>query len=195
MNMAAETLQMGGHTARKSFWIALLSGFLFLGGLLTVFGLSGTAYAVPLSGFGEFTVKFDKMVGTNFKLYGGLADGANSRNNPVAVNDIEKVKIDGLTISKEIKALGIRVVITSDKQVNINGLIQKATLIDGDASFNALTMKENYVADIKDPMEKVAREFTQDANQVTITNGNLKTLYLFQQKVDLPGMKVYFEKM
>ena len=194
----AEMIQMGGHTAKKSFWIALLSGFLFFGGLLTYFGLSGTVYAAALSGFGEFTVKFDRLEGTNFKLLGGIADTAEKKNGAVvAVNHIDSVKINGLVITKDVPALGVRVVVKSDPKadVNIKGLIQKATTIDGNARFEKLTMQENYVGDIKDPQEKIAEEFTQKAPKIILENATLKTLYLYQESLQLPGMKVYFEKL
>jgi hypothetical protein len=196
MNLGAEAVIIGGQTVKKKLMFALLGGFLFLGSLLAVFGITGVAYAMPLSGVGEFTVQFDKMVGQDFKLYGGLADSAKSKGtNPVAVNDIKHATINGLKITKKIeipKFPAIWVVIKSDKPVEIDGLLQKATMIEGDAKFESLTMSENYVGDIKDPLEAVAKEFTQSANTITIENGNLKTLYLFQQTVTLPGMEVYF---
>ncbi|MCZ0754567.1 DUF6230 family protein [Anoxybacillus sp. J5B_2022] len=191
----SETVIVGGYTVKRRLWFALLGGFLFLGILLSLFGMTGMAYAVPLSGFGEFTVKFDKMVGTGFKLYGGAADGAETKNVPVTVNEINHATITGLEISKTIPALGIRVVISSDKPVEIDGLIQKATLINGSAQFGNLTMSENYVGDIQDPVQKIVREFTQSADSIVIENGDLKTLYLFQKTVSLPGMKVSFEKL
>ncbi|WML49850.1 DUF6230 family protein [Neobacillus sp. PS3-34] len=195
MNLATEAVIVGGQTIKKKLIMALVGGFLLLGSLLTVYGINGVAYAAPISGFGEFTVKFNKLVGTNFKLYGGMANGAKVKNLPVAVNEMDHATITGLEISKDIPALGIRVVITSDQPVQIDGLIQKATLINGSATFNNLTMSENYVGDIADPMQAVAQEFTQGANTITIENGDLKTLYLFQRTVSLPGMKVYFEKL
>lgn len=195
MNLATEAVIVGGQTIKKKLIMALVGGFLLLGSLLTVYGINGVAYAAPISGFGEFTVKFNKLVGTNFKLYGGMANGAKVKNLPVAVNEMDHATITGLEISKDIPALGIRVVITSDQPVQIDGLIQKATLINGSATFNNLTMSENYVGDIADPMQAVAQEFTQGANSITIENGDLKTLYLFQRTVSLPGMKVYFEKL
>lgn len=195
MNLATEAVIVGGQTIKKKLIMALFGGFLLLGSLLTVYGINGVAYAAPISGFGEFTVKFNKLVGTNFKLYGGMANGAKVKNLPVAVNEMDHATITGLEISKDIPALGIRVVITSDQPVQIDGLIQKATLINGSATFNNLTMSENYVGDIADPMQAVAQEFTQGANSITIENGDLKTLYLFQRTVSLPGMKVYFEKL
>jgi len=196
--MTAEAIIVGGKMVKKKLMLALLGGFLFLGILLAVFGVTGVAYAAPISGFGEFTVKFDKMVGKGFQLYGGVADGGSSQNNPVAVNKIDSATIDNLQIIKEFPALNLRVVVSSSKPVEIKGLVQKATLINGDASFTDMTMKENYVGnmDIKTPQDAIAaaaKEFTQDAGTITITNGDLKTLYLFQQSVSLPGMKVYFE--
>lgn len=197
MNSAAETVIIGGQTVKKKLIFALLGGFLFLGTLLGIFGITGVAYAVPLSGFGEFTVKFDQMDGTGFKLYGGLADGGSKKNNPVAVNEIDHATIKGLVISKEFPALGIRVNISSasDTPVQIDGLIQKATVVSGDASFSNLTMKENYVGDEKDPVAASAKEFTQDAGTISIKNGVLQTLYLFQKTVSLPSMKVSFETL
>ncbi|WP_251553693.1 DUF6230 family protein [Neobacillus muris] len=193
--MTGEALIIGGKTVKKKLMLAILGGFIFLGALLGTFGLTGVAYAVPISGFGEFTVSFDKLVGNGFKLYGGIADGGSRKDNPVAVNEIDSATITNLKITKEFKALGIKAVIEAGKPVEIKGLIQKATLINGDASFTNLTMKENFVGDIQNPMEAAAKEFTQDAGTITIENGDLKTLYLFQQTVSLPGMKVYFEPL
>lgn len=198
MSNDAEVVQLGGHTARKTFWIALLSGFIFFGGLLTYFGMSGTIFAAAIGGMGEFNVKFDRMEGTDFKLLGGLADTAEKKNGAVvATNKIKDVKIQGLVITKDIPAMGVRVVVKSDPKqtVEIKGLIQKATQIDGDARFEKLTMQENYVGDIKDPQEKIAEEFTQVAPKIILTDATLKTLYLYQDSLTLPGMKVYFEKL
>ncbi|WP_462413355.1 DUF6230 family protein [Neobacillus sp. Marseille-QA0830] len=193
--MTAEAVITGGKTVKKKLWMAILGGFLFLGALLGTFGLTGVAYAVPLSGFGEFTVSFDEMVGHGFKLYGGVADGGTRKGNPVAVNEIDSATITNLKITKDFPALHIKAVIEAGEPVEINGLIQKATLINGDASFESMTMKENYVGDVQNPLEAAAKEFTQDADTITIKNGDLKTLYLFQQTVSLPGMKVYFEAL
>lgn len=73
-------------------------------------------------------------------------------------------------------------------------------MVNGDAKFEELTMSENYIGnyDLTDPAQRaeaLAKEFTQKANTITIENGNLQTLYLFQKTVSLPGMKVYFEKL
>ena len=199
MNLAAETVIIGGQTVKKRLVVALLGGFIFLGSLLGLFGVTGVAAAVPLSGVGEFTVKFDKMIGKDFQLLGGLADGGTRQNNPVAVNIIKEATIYGLEISKKITIPGlgtIRVVIESKDEKNpvkIDGLTQKATVVSGDAVFTNMEMKENFVGNIENPLEKVAKEFTQGADTITITNGELQTLYLWQDSVTLSNMKVYFE--
>lgn len=195
MEMATKPVIIGGRTAKKPLIAALLGGFLLLGALLSIFGLTGVAYAVPISGVGEFTVQFDKLNGSGFKMYGGIAESGESKQTPVFVNEIANASIQGLKISKDFDKLGIRVVIEAGGTVTIDGLVQKATQINGNISFGSLTMKENYVGDVQDPVQKAAQEFTQGADNITIDNGNLKTVYLFQQKVSLPGMKVYFEKL
>ncbi|HEY2421258.1 MAG TPA: DUF6230 family protein [Neobacillus sp.] len=198
MNLAAESVIIGGQTVKKKLVLALLGGFVFFGTLLGIFGITGVAAAVPI--VGDFTVSFDKMVGEGFQLYGSVADSALQQKNPVAVNEIDKATITGLKISKDVPALGVRVVITADKPVEITGLLQKATDIKGDATFEELTMAEKYIGDrnLADPAvfaQALSEEFTQKAPKVTIVNGSIKTLYLFQKTVSLNGMHVAFEKL
>jgi hypothetical protein len=198
MNLAQEAVIIGGQTAKKKLFIALLGGFVFFGSLLGLFGITGVAAAVPI--VGDFTVSFDKMVGEGFQLYGSVADSALKQNNPVAVNEIDKATITNLKISKDVPALGVRVVITSNQPVEITGLVQKATDIKGDASFEELTMAEKYIADqnLADPAvfaKALSQEFTQKAPKVTIINGSIKTLFLFQKTVTLNGMHVSFESL
>ncbi|MGZ3633923.1 MAG: DUF6230 family protein [Parachlamydiaceae bacterium] len=198
MNLAAESVIIGGQTVKKKLVFALLGGFVFLGSLLGLFGITGVAAAVPI--VGDFTVSFDKMVGEGFQLYGSVSDSALQQKVPVAVNEIDKATITGLKISKDVPALGVRVVITTDKPVAITGLLQKATDIQGDATFEELTMSEKYIANqnLADPAvfaKALSEEFTQKAPKVTILNGKIKTLYLFQKTVSLNGMHVSFEKL
>ncbi|OQP07512.1 hypothetical protein B1690_02995 [Geobacillus sp. 46C-IIa] len=195
MEMATKSVIIGGHTAKKPLLAALLGGFLFLSALLSIFGLTGVAYALPLGGVGEFTIQFDKLNGQGFKMYGGMAESGETKQTPVFVNEIKNASIQGLKISKDFEALGLRVVIEAGGTVSIDGLVQKATQINGNISFGSLTMKENYVGDVQNPVQKAAQEFTQGADSISIENGDLKTVYLFQQKVSLPGMKVYFERL
>ncbi|MGG3894307.1 DUF6230 family protein [Geobacillus stearothermophilus] len=163
MEMATKPVIIGGRTAKKPLIAALLGGFLLLGALLSIFGLTGVAYAVPISGVGEFTVQFDKLNGSGYEM--------------------DKATIQGLRISKDFPALGIRVVIAASEPVSIDGLVQKATQINGNISFGSLTMKESYVGDTSNPVEKAAKEFTQGADSITIENGDIKTVYAMHRRV------------
>jgi hypothetical protein len=196
MNLAADSVIIGGQTVKKKLILAIIGGFLFLGALLGTFGLTGFAAAVPL--VGGFTVSFDKMEGTGFKMYGSIADSAMKQNNPVAVNEIDKATITNLKITKTIPLLGINAVISASQPVTITGLQQKATQISGNASFSNMIMTDKYVGnqDLSNRAvlaQAAAQHFYQTADTITITNGVLDTVYLFQQTVSLNGMKVSFE--
>lgn len=200
--MNESVMMIRGKTSKKWFFSALLCGFLLLGGLFAVFGVTGVAYATPIGGIGKFNVSFDKLVGKGFKLYGSLygdpKSGDTSKVSPVFVNEIDNVTINGLVISRDvdIPILGKYTVKISagsgNEPVTIKGLTQKATLIKGNATFTQMNISENYVED-SDP-QAVSKAFTQGADTITITNGDLDTQYLFQQVVSLPGMKVEFVK-
>ena len=41
------------RTGRKKFLTALLAGLLALGGIIAMFGLSATAFALPMGGMGD----------------------------------------------------------------------------------------------------------------------------------------------
>lgn len=195
MNLAGESVIIGGQTSKKKLMLAIIGGFLFLTALLGTFGITGYAAAVPL--VGGFTVSFDKLEGTGFKMYGSLADSAMKQNNPVAVNEIDNATITNLKITKKIPFLNINAVVSASQPVKITGLQQKATQISGDASFSSMTMTDKYVGDLlNDPKNlptAAAQHFFQTADTITITNGVLDTLYLFQKSVTLNGMKVSFE--
>ena len=191
-----ESIMVKGHIVKKRFFVALLSGLLFLSALLTFYGVGGVAYAVPIGGVGSFSVKFDKLEGDGFKLYGGVSESGDQKQIPVFVNELDHATIYGLLISKDISIPGfgkLRVKITSDKPVKITGLTQKARMISADAEFQKMTIADNYVGDVNDPLEKVSKEFTQGANSIVLKNGSLDTTYLFQKAIELPGLKVSFE--
>ncbi|MGV3488803.1 MAG: DUF6230 family protein [Tuberibacillus sp.] len=181
-----------GHTIKKRFWAAFVAGFLFLAGLIATFGVTGTAFAMPLTGIGTFNVSFDELRGNGFKMYGALNQEKGPKGQePVFVNKINNATIKGLKITKDISIPGLgtlRAHIVSDSKspVQITGLTQNATVINGDAVFTNMDITERYSDD-------PSQEFSQGADTITLKNGNLETVYLFQDKVTLPGLKVTFE--
>src|SRR5690625_4000262 len=89
-----------GKTWKKKFAVAFLSGLLALGGLLAAFGFSGTAFAVPMGGMGDFFVEFSKLEGEGFKLYPQMGETGESDSEPLVRNAIDSVTIDNLHIYK-----------------------------------------------------------------------------------------------
>ncbi|GAA0590188.1 hypothetical protein GCM10009001_02680 [Virgibacillus siamensis] len=180
-----------GKTWKKKFFIAFAAGFLALGGLISVFGFTGTALAVPLGGIGDFYVKFDKLEGKGFKLLPHIGETGNSDAEPMIRNKIDNVTINNLHIFKDIKlptGQWIRIHIEANGPTKISGLIQDARLIDADLSFDNLAIKEQNTEDF-------TKNWTQNAKTITIKDATLVTDYLFQSAVSLADTKIYIEKI
>ncbi|ASK64386.1 hypothetical protein CFK37_11240 [Virgibacillus phasianinus] len=189
--MERETNLTIGKTIKKKFIIAFLTGFLALGGLLAVFGFSGTAFALPLGGIGDFYVEFDELNGTGFKLMPHMGETGNSDAEPMVRNVIDEVEITNLHIYKDIKmptGQWVRFHIRANGKTTISGLIQDARLIDADLSFNKLAIKEKNTDDY-------TKNWSQNADSITIKDATLVTDYLFQQAVSLQGAKISVEKI
>ncbi|TFJ94268.1 hypothetical protein E4U82_03150 [Lentibacillus salicampi] len=181
-----------GKTLKKKFLIALLSGSLALGGLLSAFGFSGTAFAMPLGGIGDFYVEFDKLEGKGFQLLPHIGETGNSDAEPMVRNKIEDVTITNLHIYKDLPLPGdgnwVRVHIRASGPTTITGLKQDARLIDADLSFDQLEIKEQNTDDF-------AKNWSQNASTITIQDATLVTDYLFQEMVSLEGAKISVEKI
>lgn len=175
-----------GQTVKKKFFAALIAGFLLLGGLAAAFGISGVAFAMPIGGIGNFHVKFNKLVGTNFKFFPKLGQTGKQKSAPMVRNKMDTATVYGLHIYKDITLPGgnkVRLNITASKPVQIKGLIQDARYITGNFKFKNLAIAEHNTNDF-------SKEFTQTANNVTITDANIVTDYLFQSMVTLNGTKI-----
>lgn len=181
-----ETVKTVGHTVKKKMFAAILGGFLFLGALAAVFGVSGTAFALPMGGMGDFYVKFDKLQGEGFQLIPHIGENGNSDAAPMVRNKIEHATVDGLYIYKDLKlptGKWIRVNIKTSKPTEIKGLIQDARFISANLQFNELEVYEHNSSDF-------TKNWGQTGKNVTITNGKIVTDYLFQDFVNLQGAKI-----
>lgn len=175
-----------GYTAKKKFFAAFLSGFLLLGMLGAVFGITGVAAAVPLAGIGHFTVEFDKLEGTSFKFFPKIGETGERDAAPMVRNVIDQATVYGLHIYKDIELPGgntVRLHIKASEPVKIKGLIQDASKIKGNFQFHELALEENHTDGLK--------EFTQHATKLTITDAKILTNYLFQTLVTLQGTHIY----
>lgn len=169
---------------KKKFWGALVSGVLFLGLIIGFFGMSGKAYALPLTGMGNFTVSFDKLVGTGYTFYPKLGETGHSSASPLGRNKIDHLTVYGLKITKDLKlptGQEIELQISSSKPVKIQGLVQDSSLLHGDASFSHLTLQEHNTQDW-------TKQFTKSSSQITLRNASLVTDYLYQNEITLNGM-------
>jgi hypothetical protein len=175
---------------KKAFWTSMASGFLLLGLLLVSFGISGVAYAVPIAGVGDFYVEFDKLEGTGYKFYPKLGETSAEDSAPQGTNMIDNLTITNLKLYKDFKVGGdwIRVKITASKPVQISGLQQDAGLIEANAKFKNLALAEKHSDDWQ-------KQFQQTSTSITLENAKLKTHYLFQETINMSGMKLTVEKI
>ncbi|RFU60506.1 DUF6230 family protein [Bacillus sp. V59.32b] len=185
-----QEVQVKSGFSKKAFWTSMASGFLLLGLLLVSFGISGVAYAVPIAGVGDFYVKFDKLEGTGYTFFPKLGETSSSDSTPQGTNLIKDVTITNLQLYKDFKVNGetIRVKITASKPVKITGLQHDAGLIEANATFQNLTLKENNSDDW-------TKQFEQTSSKIILEDANLKTHYLFQETINMGGMKLTVDKI
>lgn len=179
-----------GRTLKKKLIIPLLAGFLALGGLVAAFGFTGTAFAMPLGGIGDFYVEFDKLKGEGFKLLPQMGETGESDSEPMVRNEIDEVTIENLHIYKDLPLPGtekwVRFHVKANGETSINGLIQDARLIDADLSFDNLDISQKNTEDFNE-------NWTQGADTITIEDASIVTDYLFQEFVSLEGAKISTE--
>ncbi|WP_449619850.1 DUF6230 family protein [Robertmurraya sp. Marseille-Q9965] len=177
-------------TIKKKFSIALVSGLLALGVLISVFGFTGSAFAVPLGGIGDFYVEFDKLQGTQFQLLPHVGETGNSNAEPMVRNKMDTAKITNLHIYKDLKlptGNWVRFHVRAG-ETTIKGLIHDARFIDADFNFSELAIKETNTSDF-------TKNWGQSATSITITDAKIVTDYLFQSMVSLGGAKISVEKI
>jgi Family of unknown function (DUF6230) len=190
MSMENSLEVLEGRTNKKVFWISLASGILALGLLLVSFGISGVAYAVPIAGVGDFYVEFDKLEGNGYTFYPKLGETSSADSAPQGTNLIDNLTIDNLQLYKDLKVGSewIRVKITASKPVQITGLQHDAGLIEADAKFQNLVLFEKNTDDWQ-------KQFQQKSSKITLEHAKLKTHYLFQQTINMAGMRLTVEKI
>src|SRR5699024_4455316 len=179
-----------GRTLKKKLIIPLLAGFLALGGLVAAFGFTGTAFAMPLGGIGDFYVEFDKLKGEGFKLLPQMGETGESDSEPMVRNEIDEVTIENLHIYKDLPLPGtekwVRFHVKANGETSINELVRDASLIHADLSIDNLDISQKNTEDINE-------NWTQGADTITIEDASIVTDYLFQEFVSLEGAKISTE--
>ncbi|UZJ77997.1 DUF6230 family protein [Fictibacillus sp. KU28468] len=180
-----------GGTNKKVFWKAFGSGMIVLTALLSFMGISGTAYAIPMAGIGDFYVVFDHLEGKGYTFYPKMGESSKEKSTPQGTNLIKDLTINNLQLYKDFNISGdkwIRVKITAKKPVHISGLQQDASVINADAKFGNLALKEKQSNDWQ-------KQFQQMSSTIQLDHAKIKTHYLFQEKVVMNGMKVTVERI
>lgn len=183
-----ENVMVIGQVAKKKFMIALLAGLLAFGGIALFFGLTTTAFALPLGGMGDFYVKLDKLEGKGFKLQPHVGETGDADAVPMVRNSIKDATITNLTIYKDLKlptGNWIRVNIKAPS-VSVKGLTQDARFIDATIKASNLDITEKNSNDFTE-------NWTQNSDTITIENAEIVTDYLFQNFVSLNGAKISIE--
>src|SRR5690625_6003754 len=85
-----------GLTAKRKLLIALLGGFFLFGSFIAAMGFSGTVFAMPLGGVGDFHVSFDKLEGEGFTMNPEIGELGNESDAPLVRNVNDKAMIDNL---------------------------------------------------------------------------------------------------
>lgn len=180
-----------GRTKKKKFIIAFLTGFLAFGGLISAFGFTGSVFAMPLGGIGDFYVEFDELEGTEFELLPHIGETGDADEAPMVRNKMDTAEIENLHIYKDLKmptGQWVRFHVKAEGTTTIEGLTQDARFIDADLSFNEMAIEEANTDDF-------SKNWTQNADTVTIKDASIVTDYLFQDFVNLAGAKISVEKI
>jgi len=186
-----------GKTVKKKFFLTLFSGLLLLSLLIGAMGFTGTAFAVPLGGMGDFYVAFDELEGEGFELNPQMGETGNMDEAPLVRNIMDKATIDNLHIYKDLKmptGKWIRINIIASEPTEIQGLIQDAQLIDADLSFDGMKIMQANTSDMSEA-EAFEKNWTQSGETVKIKDAKIVTDYLFQEFVALNGAKIFLESI
>ena len=186
-----------GKTVKKKFFLTLFSGLLLLSLLIGAMGFTGTAFAVPLGGMGDFYVAFDELEGEGFELNPQMGETGNMDEAPLVRNIMDKATIDNLHIYKDLKmptGKWIRINIIASEPTEIQGLIQDAQLIDADLSFDGMKIMQANTSDMSEA-EAFEKNWTQSGDTVKIQDAKIVTDYLFQEFVALNGAKIFLESI
>jgi hypothetical protein len=179
-----------------------------------VFVSTGTAYALPVSGIGGFSIQADQIEGDDMLLYPGVHETNTDTDRPVAVVELRRNVIDGLQLEKtiDLDALSgnvltgnFRLVIGAGDGVEAQRLLLKTpSLTADDAVFSGLEIENrggddlNRVFDIEAPsdpdIETRRINLTGGENPgLTLDNADIQATYLATDQISLPDMSLDVE--
>lgn len=168
---------------------------MLLAGVATTFGITSTAFVMPIGGMGEFYVTFDRLEGRGFNLDSNLEDNGQQEDVvPLVRSELEGATVYGLHIYKELNLpfIGwIRMNIESTEPTLVQGFVQEARFIEADVTFNNFGITQH------DFNEMIVEHtlWNQSADAISITDAKIMTDYLFQEIISLDGMTFSVERI
>jgi|SRR5690625_1274152 len=192
--MVKETV---GHTVKRKLIISISAGFLLFGIVLGIFGFTGSLFALPLGGMGDFYVSFDRLEGKGFTLNPQIGETGIEDEAPLVRNRIDSATIENLKIYKDLKlptGSWIRINITASEPTEIQGLIQDARFIDANLTFDEMIIEQADTSEMS-AEEMFTNNWKHQASTVTITDALIVTDYLFQNLVSLNGAQISLERI
>lgn len=165
--------------------------------LIGTISFTGTIFAVPLGGMGDFYVTFDELKGKGFELNPHIGETGDADEAPLVRNRIDSATIDNLHIYKDLQMPTggwVRVNVTASEPTEIEGLIQDARFIDANLMFDDMAIQQTNTSGMS-PDEAFQKNWMHDAEDVRITDAKIVTDYLFQNMVVLNGAEISVEKI
>lgn len=184
-----------GYTVKSKVLIAILTGFLFLSGIITAFSLTNTVFALPVGAMGDFYVMFDELKGEGFSLHPHIDESPEKNSGPLIRNKIDSATIQGLHIYKDVQLPNkkwYRINITTSHPTEIKGIIQDARVVDANLSFDEMEIAQKNTSNLS-ALEAFKQNWTHKAKTVTITDAIIQTNYLFQNAVNLQAAQISVE--
>lgn len=184
-----------GVTRKGKFWLSLATGLFALTFLIGFFGFSGTFFAMPLGGMGDFHVSFKKLEGTGFTLSPHFGETGNASDVPMVRNQIQSATIENLHIYKDLKLPTgdwIRINVRTDEPAKVEGLIQDARFIEANIQFTDLAVEQANTTNVGED-EAYRKNWSQQASTVMIYDAKIVTDYLFQNMVSLQSAEISIE--
>lgn len=177
-------------------------------GVVALIGLivmaSGTAYAMPLAGVGDFKVKANQVTAQQVVIYPGVSDTSNQAAYPMAVVEQKGVTIKGMQLIKTLDVGSIpglsgkmRMVISASKPVHADKQVLKFSNLQAkSASFNGQIIDEHNSNDPTKQFDIGAGSYHGRTININKSGPaqNLKGVtinahYLASNQITLPGMQ------
>lgn len=194
---------------KRTFAKGMGASFLVVAVVVLVVASTGTAYAMSVAGVGGFQITADRITADSQVIYPGVEDTSSSPKRPMLVVEQTDVRIQGLTITKEIPASSFpgvsgdaRIVIQSNSEVTINEQLLKMTRFSaGTAKFKGQVIDEQHsnrasekflisAGPAADPQSGKITNIQSGSPGVVLKDVEIRGHYLATDQISLPDTDI-----